>query len=143
MFPVWPTIEVILIILPDLFFNIFLIELLLNKNVDVKFISITFFHSSKLILIAKLSLVIPALFIKQSKLPPNSAVAVSIKSSIFSICEMSNFKIFIFLNFDFNSSNFSILVPVANILAPFSLSLFTIEFPIPPEAPVIIIFFFF
>ena len=31
----------------------------------VKFKSITFFHSSKLILIVKLSLVIPALFIKQ------------------------------------------------------------------------------
>ena len=39
-FPVWPTIEVIFTIFPDLFFNIFLIENLLNRKVEVKFTSI-------------------------------------------------------------------------------------------------------
>ena len=44
---------------------------------------------------------------------------------------MSKVKTLIFLFFDFNSSNFSIFVPVANILASNSLNFFTIEFPIP------------
>ena len=51
-------------------------------------------------------------------------------------------NILILLNFSFNSSSFSILVPVAKILAPFSYKFSTIEFPIPPEAPVTIIFLF-
>ena len=38
------------------------------------------------------------------------------------------------------SSNFSARVPEAKIFAPASLNFLTIEFPIPPEAPVIIIF---
>ena len=40
------------------------------------------------------------------------------------------------------SSNFSILVPEAKIFAPTSLSLFIIALPIPPDAPVTMIFFF-
>jgi len=76
------------------------------------------------ILIAKLSWVIPALLIKQSNPPPNCFVAFSINSSISSPFEISNFKISVFLNLDFNSSSFSSLVPVANIFAPESLNIF-------------------
>ena len=50
-----PTIDVIFTTLPNLFFNILLIAYLDNKKVDVKFISITFFHSSSFILKDKLS----------------------------------------------------------------------------------------
>jgi hypothetical protein len=46
-------------------------------------------------------------------------------------------------NFLFNCSNFSILVPVAKTFAPASYRYSTIEFPIPLEAPVTIIFFSF
>ena len=56
---------------------------------------------------------------------------------------MSNCKILISLNFDFKLFNFSKFVPDAKIVAPLSLSLFIIEFPIPPVAPVTIIFFSF
>jgi hypothetical protein len=76
----------------------------------------------------------------QSKFPPSLLVASSINSSILSIFEISNFKISILLNFDFKSFSFSILVPDASIFAPISLSLLIIEFPMPPEAPVTIIF---
>ena len=38
--------------------------------------------------------------------------------------------------------NFSILVPEAKIFAPASLSFFIIALPIPPDAPVTMIFFF-
>ena len=79
----------------------------------------------------------------QSSDPPNSSVELFINSSIFSCREISNLSIFILLNLDFSSSSFSTLVPVAKILAPFSYSFSTIELPIPPDAPVIIIFFFF
>ena len=73
-----------LTIFPDLFLSIFLIEYLHIKKVEVKFISITFVHSSKLILIVKLSFVIPALFIIPSSEPPNFSVASLMNSSIFS-----------------------------------------------------------
>ena len=82
------------------------VENLLNKKVEVKLISITFFHSSKLILIAKLSCVIPALLIMQSNFPPNSDVAFSMNSSILSLCEISKLRILILFNFDLSSSNF-------------------------------------
>ena len=74
--------------------------------------------------------------------PPSSLNALSINSSIFSLCEISNFKILILLNLFFNSLSFSIRVPDAKIFAPDSLNFSTIEFPIPPEAPVTIIFLF-
>ena len=45
---------------------------------------ITFDHSSKLILIVRLSFVIPALLTMQSKDSPSSLVAFSINSSILS-----------------------------------------------------------
>ena len=51
--------------------------------------------------------------------------------------------ILILLNFAFNSSSFSVLVPVAKILTPFTYSFSTIELPMPPDAPVIIMFLFF
>ena len=53
--PVCPTTEVMFTIFPDLFLSIFLIANLHIKKVDVKLIFITLCHSSKLILIAKLS----------------------------------------------------------------------------------------
>ena len=57
--------------------------------------------------------------------------------------EISNFNILILSNLFFNSSSFSILVPDAKTFAPNSFSFSIIEFPIPPEAPVTIIFLFF
>ena len=132
----------ILTIFPDLFLSIFLIANLLIKKVEVRFIFITFCHSSKLILIARLSWVIPALLTIPSKLPPSSFVAFSINSSILSLWEISNFNIFKPSKFFFNSSSFSILVPEAKIFAPASLSFFIIALPIPPYAPVTMMFFF-
>ena len=64
-----------------LFFNIFFIEYLDNKKVDVKLISITFFHSSSFILNERLSMFIPALLTKISR-PPNSRLTLSMNSAI-------------------------------------------------------------
>ena len=69
-------------ILPYLFFNIFFIPYLHKKNVDPKFKSITFFHSSSFILKDKLSIFIPALLTKMSK-PTNCDETFSMNSSIF------------------------------------------------------------
>ena len=63
----------IFIIFPFLFFIIFFKKNLHNKNVDVKLISITCFHSIGDILKDKLSFVIPALLISISGQPPNSS----------------------------------------------------------------------
>ena len=79
----------------------------------------------------------------QSSDPPSSSVALFTNSSIFSCSEISNLSILMLSNFFFSSSSFSTLVPVAKILAPLSCSLSTIELPIPPDAPVTIIFLFF
>ena len=54
--------------------------------------------------------------------------------------KFNNIKI---LNFDLSFSNFSILVPDAKIFAPFSINFSIIELPIPPDAPVTIIFLLF
>ena len=80
----WPTTEDILIIDPFLFLIINLIACWDNKKLDVRLMFITLFHSSKLILIVKLSFVMPALLTIQSKDPPSSLVAFSINSSILS-----------------------------------------------------------
>ena len=56
--------------------------------------------------------------------------------------EISNFNTLIFLNLDLSSSNFSTFVPDAKIFALQSFNLLTIELPIPPDAPVTIIFLF-
>ena len=97
MFPVCPTIDVIFITLPELPLSIFLIAYFDNKNVELKLISITFCQSSSFILKDKLSLFIPALFIRISN-PPNSFETSSINFSISEWDEISNFFTLILLN---------------------------------------------
>ena len=136
-----PTIEVILTILPYFVLSIFFIEFFDNKNVEVKLMSITFFHSLSFILSDKLSELMPALLIRISS-PPNSKETFSINSSILACSAISNFLTFIFGKFFFNSSNLSVFVPVAKTFPSNEINFFTKAFPIPPVAPVTNIFLF-
>ena len=102
----------------------------------------TFFQFSSVSLIDKLSKFIPALFTRISN-PSSFFSTLSINSSILPCSSSLNFSCEYFQNFFFNFSNFCSFVPVATIFESKLLNFFTKAFPIPPEAPVIKIFFIF
>ena len=109
---------------------------------DVKLILITVSHSFLSILIVRLSLVIPALFISTSIFSPNSVLHLSINPSSSSCAEISCLIITMFI-FAFKFVQFFSLVPETKRFAFKETSVSTNEKPIPPVAPVIIIFFIF
>ena len=85
----------------------------------------------------------PALLINISILFSNLDAASFIKSSISSCLEISNFLTLTESYLFFIAFSFSSLVPVAITLASDSNNFWRIELPIPPVAPVKIIFVFF